>query len=189
MPDPFKKVKIIELMELFDDDEVTTADKIDPPEENPYRAFMERNPPELAGGGMLVEPGFGGVRQGYADDQASKKLESFIGKKKKIKATVLKQKVLDLGYTKYDSSKIKRKFPNLEIIDDLPISIGRKGQTNYSKNELINCFKTSLVLKDCNAIENLSLINGDKFLLLIFATMRHGIYLSILNPYFLHSSS
>ena len=65
MPDPFKNVKIIELMELFDDDEVTTADKIDPPEENPYRAFMERNPPELAGGGMLVEPGFGGVRQGY----------------------------------------------------------------------------------------------------------------------------
>ena len=57
MPDPFKNVKIIELMELFDDDEVTTADKIDPPEENPYRAFMERNP--LAGGGMLVEPGFG----------------------------------------------------------------------------------------------------------------------------------
>ena len=67
MPDPFKQVKIIELMELFDDDEVTTADKIDPPEENPYRAFMERNPPELAGGGMLVEPGFGGVRQGYKD--------------------------------------------------------------------------------------------------------------------------
>ena len=72
MPDPFKQVKIIELMELFDDDEVTTADKIDPPEENPYRAFMERNPPELAGGGMLVEPGFGGVRQGYARPKKSK---------------------------------------------------------------------------------------------------------------------
>ena len=27
MPDPFKNVKIIELMELFDDEEVTTADK------------------------------------------------------------------------------------------------------------------------------------------------------------------
>ena len=26
MPDPFKQVKIIELMELFDDEEVTTAD-------------------------------------------------------------------------------------------------------------------------------------------------------------------
>ena len=32
MPDPFKNVKIIELMELFDDDEVTTADKIDRPQ-------------------------------------------------------------------------------------------------------------------------------------------------------------
>ena len=68
MPDPFKNVKIIELMELFDDDEVTTADKIDRPERALDRQaiddFMERNP--LAGGGMLVEPGFGGVRQGYA---------------------------------------------------------------------------------------------------------------------------
>ena len=67
MPDPFKNVKIIELMELFDDEEVTTADKIDRPERALDRQaiddFMERNP--LAGGGMLVEPGFGGVRQGY----------------------------------------------------------------------------------------------------------------------------
>ena len=67
MPDPFKQVKIIELMELFDDDEVTTADKIDRPQEaldrEAYEDFMKRNP--LAGGGMLVEPGFGGTRQGY----------------------------------------------------------------------------------------------------------------------------
>ena len=71
MPDPFKQVKIIELMELFDDDEVTTADKIDRPERAIERQaiddFMERNP--LAGGGMLVEPGFGGVRQGYAEEK------------------------------------------------------------------------------------------------------------------------
>ena len=67
MPDPFKNVKIIELMELFDDEEVTTADKIDRPERAIERQaiddFMERNP--LADGGMLVKPGFGGVRQGY----------------------------------------------------------------------------------------------------------------------------
>ena len=67
MPDPFKQVKIIELMELFDDEEVTTADKIDRPEKAIERQaiddFMERNP--RAGGGMLVEPGFGGTRQGY----------------------------------------------------------------------------------------------------------------------------
>ena len=74
MPDPFKQVKIIELMELFDDEEVTTADKIDRPERAIERQaiddFMERNP--LAGGGMLVEPGFGGVRQGYARPKKSK---------------------------------------------------------------------------------------------------------------------
>ena len=67
MPDPFKNVKIIELMELFDDDEVTTADQIDRPQQaldrEAYEDFMKRNP--LADGGMLVQPGFGGVRQGY----------------------------------------------------------------------------------------------------------------------------
>ena len=75
MPDPFKNVKIIELMELFDDEEVTTADKIDRPERAIERQaiddFMERNP--LAGGGMLVEPGFGGVRQGYSCKKAGQK--------------------------------------------------------------------------------------------------------------------
>ena len=44
--------KIIELMDLFDEGEVTTADKIDPPE-NPYKDFMDRNP--MMDGGMLVQ--------------------------------------------------------------------------------------------------------------------------------------
>ena len=42
--------KIIELMDLFDDQQVTTADKIDPPK-NPYKEFEERNP--MAGGGRI----------------------------------------------------------------------------------------------------------------------------------------
>jgi hypothetical protein len=62
--------KIIELMDLFDDEQVTTADKIDRPqqalEKEAIDDFMKRNP--MAGGGMLVQPGFGGVRQGYADE-------------------------------------------------------------------------------------------------------------------------
>ena len=49
-------------MDLFDEGEVTTADKIERPED-PFRDFNERNP--MAGGGMLVQPGFGGTRQGY----------------------------------------------------------------------------------------------------------------------------
>jgi hypothetical protein len=66
--------KIIELMDLFDDEQVTTADKIDRPEraleKEAIDDFMKRNP--MAGGGMLVEPGFGGVRQGYARPVKSK---------------------------------------------------------------------------------------------------------------------
>jgi len=61
--------KIIELMDLFDG-EVTTADKIERPEraleKQAIDDFMDRNP--MAGGGMLVQPGFGGVRQGYKKD-------------------------------------------------------------------------------------------------------------------------
>ena len=54
--------RIEDLMDLFDEGEVTTADKIERPED-PFRDFNERNP--MAGGGMLVQPGFGGTRQGY----------------------------------------------------------------------------------------------------------------------------
>jgi hypothetical protein len=63
--------KIIELMDLFDDEQVTTADQIKRPEKALEKQaiddFMKRNP--MAGGGMLVQPGFGGVRQGYAKDK------------------------------------------------------------------------------------------------------------------------
>ena len=55
--------RIEDLMDLFDEGEVTTADKIERPED-PFRDFNERNP--MAGGGMLVQPGFGGTRQGYS---------------------------------------------------------------------------------------------------------------------------
>ena len=58
-------------MDLFDDEQVTTADKIDRPQQaldrEAYSDFMKRNP--MAGGGMLVQPGFGGVRQGYAKEK------------------------------------------------------------------------------------------------------------------------
>jgi hypothetical protein len=66
--------KIIELMDLFDDEQVTTADKIDRPqqalEKEAIDDFMKRNP--MAGGGMLVQPGFGGTRQGYKDENIRK---------------------------------------------------------------------------------------------------------------------
>jgi len=68
--------KIIELTDLFDDNVVTTADKISPPEprkevvdREAINRFMKDNPPGMADGGMLVQPGFGGVRQGYRSDK------------------------------------------------------------------------------------------------------------------------
>ena len=64
--------RIEDLMDLFDEGEVTTADQTQRPEDL-YRDFNERNP--LAGGGMLVQPGFGGTRQGYAKERITE--ESF----------------------------------------------------------------------------------------------------------------
>jgi len=62
--------RVEELQDLFDEDEVTTADKINRPEPKQsvkeielFNEFNIRNP--KAGGGMLVEPGLGDVRQGY----------------------------------------------------------------------------------------------------------------------------
>ena len=76
--------KIIELMDLFDDEEVTTADKIDRPQRALDREaiddFMKRNP--MAGGGMLVQPSADGSRPGYSGEygpniRESKKSNSF----------------------------------------------------------------------------------------------------------------
>ena len=48
------------------------------------------------------------------------KLKNFIGKKKKIKSSVLRDFILDdMGYENYDSTKIKKKFPNLIIEKDI----------------------------------------------------------------------
>ena len=66
--------ELLRILDLFDEDEVTTADKIDRPQEalerEAFDDFMKRNP--MAGGGMLVQPGFGGTRQGYARPIKSK---------------------------------------------------------------------------------------------------------------------
>jgi len=68
--------KIIELMDLFDG-EVTTADKIDRPEraleKQAIDDFVKRNP--MAGGGMLVQSGFGDMREGFKKDYDVKELD------------------------------------------------------------------------------------------------------------------
>jgi hypothetical protein len=66
--------KILELMDLFDEDEVTTADKINRPEPKQsvkeielFNEFNIRNP--KAGGGMLVQPSADGSRPGYKNER------------------------------------------------------------------------------------------------------------------------
>ena len=65
--------KILELMDLFDDDEVTTANKIPRPQSSldkeAFDDFNIRNP--LAGGGMLVQPSADGRRPGYANPKGN----------------------------------------------------------------------------------------------------------------------
>jgi len=65
-----KDFKIIEIMELFDEDEVIPASEMQRPQQaldrEMFEDFNKRNP--KAGGGMLVQPGFGGTRQGYKED-------------------------------------------------------------------------------------------------------------------------
>jgi ElaB/YqjD/DUF883 family membrane-anchored ribosome-binding protein len=95
--------KIIELMDLFDDEEVTTADKIERPQRALDREaiddFMKRNP--MAGGGMLVQPSADGSRPGYRSDkvQTAKEVE------------VIKLKTEPLN--KAEKLKLYRSYDNL----------------------------------------------------------------------------
>ena len=72
--------KIIELMDLFDEGEVTTADKIDRPQRaldrEAFDDFNKRNP--MAGGGMLVQPSADGSRPGYAKVKSVKNVKDGI---------------------------------------------------------------------------------------------------------------
>ena len=78
MPDPIKHGQMMNYLvrnsedkkrmrEYFETNQITTASNINRPREPKltqiFQDFNERNP--LADGGMLVKPGFGGVRQGY----------------------------------------------------------------------------------------------------------------------------
>jgi len=137
-PDPKPKVKEIEL----------------------FNEFNKRNP--KADGGMLVQPGFGGTRQGYAKSKkktsaynreyyaANKKLSevgklaverdiklrNFIGNKKTIKTSELRPFLEKLGYSRFDYTKIRKKFPNLKIIKDVQAGNPKGTYTKYDKKAL-----------------------------------------------------
>ena len=95
--------KIIELMDLFDEGEVTTADKIDRPQRALDREaiddFMKRNP--MAGGGMLVQPSADESRPGYRSDK--------VQTAKEVEVIKLKTKPLN----KAEKLKLYRSYDNL----------------------------------------------------------------------------
>ena len=108
--------KIIELTELFDDNVVTTADKINRPEPKQsvkeielFNEFNKRNP--MAGGGMLVQPGFGGTRQGYKEDRGK-------GEYKRDSLSKIEQKKIKKAFpdTKFNFDRYRygvKKYPDL----------------------------------------------------------------------------
>ena len=120
-------VRIEELMDLFDDDEVTTADKIERPQSaldrDAIRDFNIRNP--KAGGGMLVQPGFGGTRQEYSKPKGTgiqltekelQLLKDNLTKEefKKLKfGQPLKADSIDYGVRQRDNKPLYRKVVNI----------------------------------------------------------------------------
>jgi len=106
--------KIIELMDLFDDEQITTADKIDRPQQaldrEAFDDFNKRNP--MAGGGMLVQPSADGSRPGYAMTNREKNI-----------ARTAREKLPDAYIT-----PLRRKFDGQKFISvkDPTYSEGRK---------------------------------------------------------------
>ena len=75
------------------------------------------------------------TKAGKLAKERETKLKNFIGKKKKIKASVLRDFILnDLGYENFNAGKIKNKFPNLVIEKDTKTGVKTKPLT---KEEII----------------------------------------------------
>ena len=121
---------------------LTTADKIKPPPENPYRAFEDRNP--LAGGGMLVKPSADGSRPGYAKDEYSRIMALGVDKLK------------ELGFTGKKTKKVKAPGsgkPYSKLTDEFKAWVREQtaASPDYRRKDIQ--FKTR-ELRVINAIEN-----------------------------------
>tara|TARA_R100000655_G_scaffold3132_1_gene11620 strand:+ start:2110 stop:4176 length:2067 start_codon:yes stop_codon:yes gene_type:complete len=101
-------VRIEELMDLFDDDEVTTANKIERPQSSldrdAIRDFNIRN--SKAGGGMLVQPSADGSRPGYAKATSVQKL----GPRDKIKQLGVGDEILEMYKKGAGTIEIGKKY-------------------------------------------------------------------------------
>ena len=151
--------KIIELMDLFDG-EVTTADKINPPEPRKdvqdietINRFMRDNPPGMAGGGMLVQPSVDGSRPGYASDFVNindiKKYNKNLLDKSIVVSDVVKaganqaervtlQNIFDVVSRTKDGDELIKNFkktPNAENF--LKLKTRRKNRLNFEREQAL----------------------------------------------------
>ena len=132
-------------MDLFDDEQVTTADQIKRPEKALEKEaiddFMKRNP--MAGGGMLVQPGFGGTRQGYATSSV---------KTKKFKYPVSNQFGTFYSDKKPEVSKaVVKQEEKTKFINQL-VSDANAGDKHVSISEIGEKVKKKFKLKNAKSI-------------------------------------
>ena len=106
--------------------------------------FVLRNPrQDMAGGGMLVQPGFNGTRQGYRQDKglSTRGSKQVFTKEGKKQSEILKAKrVLDKDMLKY----LKARFPNIKDYKKFyrnasgaDVALWKKAAPNYAEIQKI----------------------------------------------------
>jgi len=144
--------RIIELMDLFDEGEVTTADKIDRPQSSldreAYKDFMDRNP--MMDGGMLVKPSADGSRPGYKKE----KMAGFAPVSEKQQAGNIAKKEARLAkigelFINKDYKKLKTKTRKARMGKG---SIDAGGVLNSQDKTMLNNIIYKGTLKEQNAL-------------------------------------
>ena len=104
------------------------------------------------------------TESGKLAEERDLKLKNFIGKKKKIKASVLRDFILDdIGYKNYDANKIKKKFPNLVIEKDIKMGTDFKPLNKKQKTIILDNFDLPEGVKDWNFKQHKFGISSDKY--------------------------
>jgi predicted metal-binding transcription factor (methanogenesis marker protein 9) len=96
--------------------------------------------------------------------EQNNKLKNFVGKKKKIKASVLRDFVLnDVGYSFYNADQIKKKFPNLIIEKDLSTTSPFEPLTKQQKTTIKENFNLPEGVEKWNFKKHKYGISSDKY--------------------------
>ena len=133
---------IKQINDEFGEGTITTADKIDPPE-NPYRDFMDRNP--MAGGGMLVQPSADGFRQEYSDGPKMTMVRDaldLLPKGSKVSPVDLANQ-LKLSRKLVDNALKEKKYKNkFNVVRKLDALSNQEFIDEYEKFKISDFFKT-----------------------------------------------